>query len=527
MRRALLAGIGASLALLFWNLGSSPFWDQDESKYAGVAMEILRTGDWITLRWNGEPWFVHPPLYFWLVAATGRLVGVTEFVARLWSAIPGILGVGVTAALARELWGPRCGLLSAFVLATTLQWWAQARLAVFDPLLVLWMVLTLLGFWRGYAHKDRWAYLLAVLAAALGTLTKGFVAAVVPGGVGLVFLLLRRELSRLRTFPWGPGLLLYGVVGCGWYGVQAVLHGETFVRTALGYYTLNRYVGVVEGQSGPIWYYLPVLAVGLVPWTAFLPKALKEAVRARQDPRALFLLVWMGFGFLFFSLAGTKLPNYILILYPAAAVLIGRLLEPAVFGQDAQSLRSAWILVLGGCGLLVAAVAAYGLLVYPVQSRTLASALLPPVGAMMVAGAAAAVMGLRGRPQEAVLGLGAGAVLFFALAVGLSLPKVDGYRWGREVALAAASVVRAEDVRVGYRTTNSLITYSGMHWRYAEDEASLWAALCGLGTGQRAVVVVPERFYGPGVVRELRVIRKVKDHLLLEKPAASALRCPK
>ncbi|MDR7416742.1 MAG: glycosyltransferase family 39 protein [Armatimonadota bacterium] len=519
MRRALHAGVVLSLVLLFWRLGSSPFWDQDEAKYAGIAREILRTGDWITLHWNGEPWFVHPPLYFWLLAATGKWLGVTEFVARFWSAVPGALGVGVTGLLGRELFGPGCGLLSAFVLATTLQWWAQARLAVFDPLLVLWMLLSLFGFWRGYARGERGAYLLAFVAAGLGTLTKGFVAAVVPGAVGLLFLALRRELGRLREVPWFPGLLSYAVLGCGWYAVQAVLHGEPFLRTALGYYTLNRYVGVVEGQSGPVWYYVPVLILGLVPWTAFLVRACSEAVRARTDPRPLFLLTWLGFGFAFFSLAGTKLPNYVLGLYPSAAILIGRVLEAGVFGEEEGALRDGWRLLLGLCALFTAAVAIYGFLLYPFQTRTLVPALIPPVGALVVGGGIASWLGLRGSAGPAVLALGGSSLLFFALATGITLPQVDRYRHGPELGRTVASVVRPGDVRIGYRTTNSLITYSGLHWRYAEDGASLREMLCAVPSRRRAVVVVPERFYDPGLFSGLRVVRQVGNHLVLEKPA--------
>ena len=525
MRRALHVGIILSSVLLFWRLGSSPLWDQDEAKYAGIAREILRTGDWITLHWNGEPWFVHPPLYFWLVAATGKWIGGTEFVARFWSAVPGALGVGLTGLLGRELFGPDCGLLSAFVLSTTLQWWAQARLAVFDPLLVLWMLLSLLGFWRGYARGERQGYLIAFVASGLGTLTKGFVAAVVPGATGLLFLALRRELHRLREIPWVPGLLSYAVLGCGWYAVQTVLHGEPFLRTALGYYTLNRYVGVVEGQSGPVWYYVPVLILGLVPWTAFLVRACSEAVRARADPRLLFLLTWLGFGFAFFSLAGTKLPNYVLGLYPAAAILIGRALEAKVF-EEKGGVQEGWRLLLGLCALFAAAVLVYGFLVYPSQTRTLFPVLIAPVAAL-VAGAGIAVwLGLRGSTGLAVLALGGSSLLFFALVTGVTLPQVDRYRPGPEFGRIVASAVRPGDVRVGYRTTNSLITYSGLHWGYAGDEASLREMLCRVPSRRRAVVVVPEPFYDPALFAGLRVVRRVGDSLLLEKPEGKPIpRC--
>ncbi|MDR7581684.1 MAG: phospholipid carrier-dependent glycosyltransferase, partial [Armatimonadota bacterium] len=240
-----LAVVAGTLALNLARLGASKLWDQDETKYAQVAREILWTGDWLTLRWNGDPWFVHPPLYFWLVAATARFFGLTEFTARVWSAVFGAGAVALTALLGRAWFSPRAGWLAGLVVATTLQWFAQSRLAVFDSVLVFWMLGTLLGFWTGYRGR-RTGYLAAFVCAGLGTLTKGPVAAVLPGLVALAYLAWRRELRRLREIPWAAGLALYGLVGLSWYAAGYLRHGAPFLRSVLGYYTVHRFVGVVE-----------------------------------------------------------------------------------------------------------------------------------------------------------------------------------------------------------------------------------------------------------------------------------------
>jgi 4-amino-4-deoxy-L-arabinose transferase-like glycosyltransferase len=529
--RALGIITAAAVALLFWRLGASPLWDQDETKYAGISREIVRTGDWMTLHWNGEPWFVHPPLWFWLTALAGRALGFGEFTARFWSATSGAAGIGFVYLMGRELFGPRCGLVAAFVLATTVQWVAQGRLAVFDPLLVLWMLLALRFLWQGYAQRVPRSYGWAFAAAGLGTLTKGFVAAVLPAAAFLLFLALRRELSRLRQVPWAFGLGVYALLGGGWYVAQWVLHGAMFARTALGYYTLNRYFGVVEGQSGPLWYYVPVVILGGFPWSALYPWAFAAALQDRKDPRNLLLCIWCGFVLVFFSVAGTKLPNYVLGLYPVASLVVARFLEPALFEHDPEFPRRAWALLGGACMVFGLALVIYGLVQYPTETRSVLPSLVLPLTILLGGGGLAAGLGLWGRPRAAVVALGVSTLLFLVLGIGVVVPEVDRHRHGKSVGRAAAEVARPGDARIGYRTLNSLVTYSGLSWQYAWDPASLQDALCRVPSSRRAVVVVPERWYPeeitPVLDGSLRLVHRVGGHLILESPSGRRPFCPR
>ncbi|MDR5682946.1 MAG: glycosyltransferase family 39 protein [Armatimonadota bacterium] len=514
--------------LFFYDLGAAALWDQDESKYTGVAQAMLRTGDWLTLHWNGEPWFVHPPLYMWLVAATGALVGFSEFVARFWSAFFAAAGVGLTAVLGRAMFSPRTGLLAGFVLATTLQWFAQARIAVFDSMLAFWILGVVYAFWLGYRGR-RAAYLWAFVCAALGTMTKGPVAAVLPGLGLLVFLWRRGQLDRLREIPWGSGLTLYAVLGLGWYAASYALHGEPFARTVFGYYTVNRYVGVVEGQSGPLWYYVPVLLLGALPWAAFFPAAWAHHVRHRSDAASDLVVTWCVFVVVFFSLAGTKLPNYVLSVYPIAAIAIGRTWEVAITDDRPQALRSGWALLGVVFVLLIVGVAAYGLVLYPQEFRRVAPALVPTVGALLVGGATSAVLGLRGSQRAAIPVLGASVVAFLLLLIVRVAPEIERQRFHREVARAAAAAARAGEVRISLWTWNSLIYYGNMEWRYAWDVYEFRRLLCRVHPRQTAVVVMPlwawEESIRPLAGRALVVERVVADHVILRKPYGRSARC--
>ena len=234
--RLWLAGLLiASFCLNLYRLGAPSLFDQDESEYAQIAVEMVHTGDPVTLHVNGEPWYVHPPLYMWLVAATGRLFDFNELTIRIWSVLGSLLAVYATVLLGRDLWTPRVGLLAGTILALTLQYLMQSRLAVFDTVLLAWMLLALHAFVRGYRSGRRSDFIRFFLFAGLATLTKGPIGLVLPGLIIAAFVALRRAWPRLREVPWGIGLAIYAAVGLSWYAAQIALHGRAFLSANVGY----------------------------------------------------------------------------------------------------------------------------------------------------------------------------------------------------------------------------------------------------------------------------------------------------
>ncbi len=362
---ALLFVLGALLLFTF-HLGDMSLWDNDEAKYTQIAREMATSGEILTLTYDGRPWFVHPPLAFWLQAFTGRLFGFNEFTARIWPALFGAIGVGVTYLFGRALFSERIGLWSAVILATMFQYFAQSRLVVFDTILVVFMLASLYSFYQGYARSPsparsseagpsipgenplpsspwtgdsatRRSYLWGFAWAGLATLTKGPVGLLLPAMTFLAFLGIRRELSKLRQIPVLLGLGLYLLIGGTWYVVEAIRHGYPFIARVIGYYTFYRFLGPVEGQSGPFYYYVPVLLLGAFPWTGFLYSMATYHARRLDQDSSLLLILWCAIVFIFYSIAGTKLPNYILPLYPLCAIGIASTWE--AFLQNPQEHR--------------------------------------------------------------------------------------------------------------------------------------------------------------------------------------------
>ncbi|OGC20735.1 hypothetical protein A2292_06865 [candidate division WOR-1 bacterium RIFOXYB2_FULL_46_45] len=315
-----------SIFLFTFGLGTFSLWETDEVIYTQLAKEIIQTGDWLTLHFHGQPWFIHPPLFMWLTAATGAIFGFSNFIARLWCAIFGVIGVVTVYYLGKLLFSERAGFYSGLVLATSLQYILQSRVAIFDVPLVALMLLAVLFFFKAYKEKKPGFYWLFYLFMGLAVLMKGPIGILLPLLVLTIFLFVSKELPRVcgECHPI-LGLILSAVIGGSWYLAEYLLHGQIFYERVVGYYMINRFTGVVETHTGPFYYYIPVILLGLLPWTAFIFEGMYNLWKERKEKENFFVLLWLILSFCFFSAANTKLPGYIMSLYPFLALTIGSL----------------------------------------------------------------------------------------------------------------------------------------------------------------------------------------------------------
>jgi 4-amino-4-deoxy-L-arabinose transferase-like glycosyltransferase len=307
-------------------------WDNSETAYGEVAREILLTHDWVIMHLNGVPYFVQPPLYFWLGALFSLLMGPTAFALRLPAALASIALAGFTGyAVARQV-GTRVGVYAAVILSTSLMQAVIGRLAIMDALLDLAVAMSIFWWFRGLeTGRDRYI-VYGWIAAGAGFLAKGLVAPVIALLVIVPFYLWNRRCEPMRSPSprgWIIGALAFLAIVAPWPAALVSQYHLFPLEKLIGEYTIGRYTGVVENQSGPIWYYLPVIVLGFFPWIAFLPMAIVDGARTLrgatfepQLPRVLRLtFVWIVVPLLFFSLARTKLPNYVALEFPALAVL--------------------------------------------------------------------------------------------------------------------------------------------------------------------------------------------------------------
>ena len=490
----------AAFTLFSYGLGASTLWDEDEARYAQVAVDIVTTGDPFTLRIDGRPWFDKPPLYMWLQAATGRLVGFSEFTARVWSAVAGATSVAATFVIARRLYGSRTALIAAAILATTMEFFVLSRVAVLDGLLVAFMLLTvhmvLVGQSAGDAGSARRAYGWALVWAGCATAAKTPIGLVFPATVIGLLWLIRGEGRRWREIPlWG--IVLYAIIGLNWYAVETLRFGVTFLQAALEHNVVGRIYSVVDEQPGPWWYYVPLLMAGTFPWTAFVPPAIVYHLRRRQELGSQLMLLWVGVVVLIYSVAATKLPNYILPVYPFLAIGIARLCVDALEGASADAprlMRWAFRLLVITVAIFTGLTGVYALIRYPGEFAGLRVPLLVIAAVLAMFPLAAVILYYRGRPVPALVALMLMLPAATPVLVHHSLPALEPYRPMPRIARLVRESLGPGDVlgAVRLRKSPSLRYYAERPVVWIDNGAELHEAVCRF---DRLVLVVPEGAY--------------------------------
>ncbi|HQO36465.1 MAG TPA: glycosyltransferase family 39 protein, partial [bacterium] len=313
------------------NLPWTTFFDRDEGYYAGCATEMISRGDPFVPYFNGEPWLEKPPLTFWGMALCMKVFGQNEFAARLPSALAGLLTIWMTCSLARRMYTLTAGVLAGGILGTSLLFAGAMRLALLDTTLVFAALLAMFGFWNFLENRSRRGWFLFYLGCGLGVLAKGPLGFVLPvisvGG----YVLLSRQRQILKELRPVPGLLVTASVICIWAGPALWMTGGGYFHELVWVRTLEPILSPLQGHGGRNWIayflllpvYIPVLFVGMIPWSLFLIPALRTGItKDWREERAAFLGGWILAQFLAFSLVSTKLPHYMLPLFPALAIVL-------------------------------------------------------------------------------------------------------------------------------------------------------------------------------------------------------------
>lgn len=326
-------------------LGHLPLFEPDEGRYAEIPREMLASGDFITPTLNYVKYFEKPILHYWLTAGAFRVFGLKEFSARFFSAFFALLGIFGVYFLAKRLYDKATALTSALVLGGSIIWYVIARVNVIDMEVSSLVSLSLISFFLWEAGnltgKDRDEYFKThfpkgrfYLAgfyglAALATLSKGLIGLVLPGGIVFWYIIGTRRFRLFKRMGMGWGIPLYFLIVLPWF-LAVSLRNPGFAWFFFIHEHFLRYTKGISHSESSLFYYIPIIIGGLLPFTAYLIPALKAPVkrvwksRIREGQAEFFLLLWIVLIILFFSFSKGKLPTYILPVFPPFAVLIGR-----------------------------------------------------------------------------------------------------------------------------------------------------------------------------------------------------------
>ncbi len=384
VRGQTVAVLGLALVVFFSNLGGAGLFDEDEPKNAACGAEMLARGDWLVPSFNHELRTDKPILLYWLMLLAYHALGVSEFSARLASATLAVGCVLLVEQLGRRLYGGAAGFFAALVLATSLMFDVVGRAATPDATLIFCTTLALSFFvaggrgwkvdgsvptlaasnWRDWIPGHPGWTIAWGAAMGLAVLAKGPVGLVLPTVALGTFALVQWPVGSIAPVPGGATwwtrarnnlrwlascfaprrvvqvawhlrpLLVLGVVAVvalPWYAAVGIETEGQWLRGFLGQHNVGRFLTPMEGHRGPIVYHLLSIATGFFPWSVLLPLAVATAVDRLHTGHARgaadrLTLCWVATYVLFFSLARTKLPNYVLPAYPCLALLMGAML---------------------------------------------------------------------------------------------------------------------------------------------------------------------------------------------------------
>ncbi len=333
--------------ILGLDIGSFPLISPDEPRYAETAREMLERADFITPYCDYLPRFDKPILFYWFEVLSLKFFGLNEFAARLPSVLAGA-GMVWLAFLLGNIQG--FGLVAAAMMLTSLQIFLFSKLAITDMTLAFFISAAIAFFYLGYRERQEiqqkfalkekqssaWFWLSLVMMA-FGMLCKGPVAVLLPLVVIFIFLVLEKDLFDFLADTWmelSIGFGLFLLISVPWYmAVHFATAGKFTYEFFMGH-NLSRYLNVLTNHAGPIWYYIPVIIVGLFPWSFFLIQALfsndhstKFNLRAESAKAAhlmSFCSLWATIILLFFSISQTKLPTYIMPIYLPLIVIVAK-----------------------------------------------------------------------------------------------------------------------------------------------------------------------------------------------------------
>ncbi len=318
----------------FTTLGTRRLLEPDEGRYAEISREMVVTGDWVTPRLNGIKYFEKPPLQYWTTAAAYEVLGQNEFAARLWTGLTGFAGIVLVAFAGQRLFNLRTGYAAAAILGSCLLYIIISHINTLDMSLSFFLELAIFSFLLAqtsppHSRSEKYWMYLAWMATALGFMSKGLVALILPALTLIAYTAATRDFSSWKRLHLLPGMALFLLISAPWI-IAVSLKNPEFPQFFFIHEHFARFLTTVHERDAPWWYFLPLLALGALPWTSIAFPAFLASWRADSNSGIQvrrFMWIWVVSVISFFSISHSKLPPYIAPVFPMLALLIAEALQ--------------------------------------------------------------------------------------------------------------------------------------------------------------------------------------------------------
>ncbi|MBY0576744.1 MAG: glycosyltransferase family 39 protein [Gallionellaceae bacterium] len=532
-----------AIALIwFSNLEYRTLIKPDEGRYAEIPREMVASGDWTTPRLNGLKYFEKPPLQYWATATAYTVFGEHQWTSRLWTGLTGFAGILLVWFAGLRLFGREAAGYAALLLSSSLLYVLMGHVNTLDMGVTFFLTLGIAGLLLGQAQADvrkqrNWM-LLAWAGLALAVLSKGLMGLVLPGAALFIYCIVQRDFGVLKRMHWLPGLAIFLAITVPWFVLVMKANPEFFERFFI-YEHYTRFTTKDLGRYQPWYYFIPILLAGALPWTVLMFDSMFRSARGNLPGRVfnsqLFLLIWAVFIYVFFSISGSKLPSYLLPMFPALALLMGKRIaemrERVLFWQVAPAIPC------------VLALLALALNVGKLASTPNQAELYPHYSSWLVVAALVLLAGLlagmwllwRTQKSRAVAVLALGALL--STQIGLSgYETVARERSAKHIAAAIRGEVKAnvpfysvltyeQTLPFYLKRTFTLVQYQDEMAYGIKQEPQRWIPtveeFAGVWAAQpEALAIVPVYAY-PQLQKqglEMKIIFEDLQHIVVKKP---------
>jgi len=331
-RRGLQLLLLAVVLIWFGNLEYRKLIRPDEGRYAEIPREMVVSGNWTTPRLNDLKYFEKPPLQYWATAVAYEVFGEHQWTSRLWTALTGFAGILLAWFAGTRLFGRETGIYAALLLGSGMLYTMMAHINTLDMGVTFFITLGIFSLLlaqneESEAKRRNWM-LLAWAGLALSVLSKGLMGVVLPGAALFLYSVFNRDITVWKRMHWISGLAVFLLIAAPWF-VLVMRDNPEFFHFFFIHEHLERFTTKVHGRFQPWYYFVPILLLGMLPWTLLMFDALLRSWRAgaqklKEFSAARFLLVWTVFIYVFFSVSDSKLPSYLLPMFPPLALLMGR-----------------------------------------------------------------------------------------------------------------------------------------------------------------------------------------------------------
>lgn len=370
--------------IFFFNIGNYPLMDVDETRYVSMARDMFHCKDFLTLYLNGEFFFEKPPLYFWGECLSFAIFGkVTEFTARFPVALYGTLSTLLLYFTGKKIVSRRFGVISALILATTLEFVILAKFAILDIVVTTCVGFSIMfGFLTQFVQDKNKKYMwwLFYIFSGLAVMAKGIPGFVVPFAVMFFVTIANKTFKQVFKPQYIlPGFLLFFLIVLPWHLIMFKIHDPLFFHEYIIKHHIERFLNSNEiNREQPFYFYILTVLWGLVPWIfsaiavgiTKLKSIKKFNITELSNPQKYLLFNAIAFvvTMLFFSSSSTKLITYILPVYFFTACILGFVWEDYMFNKKYEKPINITVYILGGICILAGILTCFAKFVLPAQT---------------------------------------------------------------------------------------------------------------------------------------------------------------